>query len=328
MARKSQPTFFDDVALRTSIARALVASYTGYENEPGNGWGLVGAAAWARDHGTLLPNVVVDYDDAKHEYKINGEKVPSVTKILDETMPKPALAWWSFRIGIAGIIRAIADSQVTTGQLMAWAWEPIISPAKFTEHPEVHVDQRGKAKHEAEKLMMAMKHHPNAIKEEKGSIGTSIHVAAEKLAMTGSVPTIEDFPEDDRGYVQALARWYMAAEPEFEHIEVIAASPTFKYAGRFDGIAKLKGTPGRSMLDYKTSGGVYDSFDVQLSGYDLAWLEMGNEPLQGHFIIHLRPDGTYEQVPVTIDHADFLVQRLALEQGASRAARVKALGRS
>ena len=65
----------------------------------------------------------------------------------------------------------------------------------------------------------------------------------------------------------------------------------------------------------------------QMAGYDLAWREMGREPLEGWDLVWLRDDGTYQVVPTTVNHADFLVRLLAYHQTLDLARRVKALGR-
>lgn len=267
----------------------------------------------------------VEYNDANHRYKINGEFVPSITTVLDKTLSKPALTWWGFRVGLAGISRAMAENRLNVGVVASWDWENILKP--LPDHEQTIVDKNGKPKSPLEKLMIEIRHHPNAIKDDRGTVGTSIHNGAETLAITGMVPKIDGFPEADRGYVQALARWYIDHDPEFEELEVIRASWQFAYAGRFDAVIRHGAQRRRAMIDYKTSGGVYDSFDKQLSGYDLAYLECGGQPLDDHFVVHLRPDGTYEMVPVTIDHADFLVERLAMEQREDALRRIKALGR-
>lgn len=276
----------------------------------------------------------VDYDDAKHAYKLNGEKVDSVTQILDKGEPKPALTWWGFRVGMAGVLRALAENHVSLGALTAWEWEPVISPQRFPGHPDLEHRPGRNPRTQLEKLVVGgMAHSPNHIKEEKGTLGTSVHNAAEELGLTGRVPALDPFPESDRGYIQALARFWVDQDPEVELMEVIVASWTHRFAGRFDLIAK---TPahGRARFDYKTAGGIYASNDVQMSGYDLAQAEMyattGDErfaPVDGSYLVHLMPTGAYEVVPATVNHADFLGELVAVRQRQDRDARIKALGR-
>jgi hypothetical protein len=282
--------------------------------------GVIEGIAQLYTHGSLIfpekaEPIMVEFNESNHRYKIDGAEVPSVTTILDLTEVKAALTWWGFRVGLAMAIRAVQANKVSLGQLQSWSWEPVLKPALYYAegHPDVTVDptKRGqpKPKHAIEHAAMDMRHHPNAIKEDRGSVGTSVHVAAEVLQLTGQVPDIGDFPEADRGYIQALAAYYLEQEPETEAQEVIVASRRFAYAGRFDTITRtLQGE--RRMRDYKTSGGVYSSFDKQLALYDIAYLEMGGEPVDGHDVVHLRPDGTYVIVPMVVDHMDALAALL------------------
>jgi hypothetical protein len=274
----------------------------------------------------------IDYDDNKHEYRLNSEKVDSVTQILDKGEPKPALTWWGFRVGMAGVLRALAESKVSLGALTAWDWEYVIKPGIDAKHPDC--DRPAKPRSKLEALVVGeLRHSPNHIKEDKGTLGTSIHNAAESTGVTGRVPRIEEFPEADRGYLQAFARFWLDHDPEVLLQEVIVASWTHRFAGRFDLVARTA-AHGRARFDYKTAGGIYASNDVQMSGYDLAQAEMyattGDEqfaPVDGSYLVHLRPDGTYEVVPATIDHADFLGELVAVRQRADRDVRIRALGR-
>lgn len=280
-----------------------------------------------------MDTYVIEYEDARHYYKIDSEDVNSVTQVLD-TIPKPALMWWGFRVGLAGAIKLVQDRQISYAQLQSWAWEPVMRPRDWPGHDEFTEGPSGKERHAIEAIALDNKHSPNHIKEEKGTRGTSIHKAAEKLGDEGEVPDIGDFPEADRGYVQALARYFVQTEVQAGAQEVIVGSKRFGFAGRFDKVAVLPdGT--RRLRDYKTSGGVYPEYDVQLSGYWIAYHEMGLQdrpeegfgPLTGADVVWLQPNGDFEVIPVTIEPVDFLLELLVWHQRRDRDDRVKALGR-
>jgi hypothetical protein len=296
---------------------------------------VVRALAELVDRGQLLfpdepPRMVIDYDDAKHEYKIDGVKVPSVTTILDAIEPKPALQWWSFRVGLAAVLQALVEDKLSTGTLLSWDPSVVIKPAEHEGHADIvwrGKGKRAKLKSRLEVLIQDLKLDPYNKMRERGTVGDSIHAAAEQLGITETIPTIGNFPEADRGFVQALARYWVEQEPEVEQQEVIVASKRFGFAGRFDKIVR---TPGgqRRFRDYKTSGGVYSSFDKQVSLYDLANRDMGDaRPVDGFDVVHLRPDGTYAVIPLSCDPADALVALLKFHQDRDLHARVKALGR-
>ena len=278
------------------------------------------------------PRMVIDFIDDKdqHEYRIDGVKVPSVTTILDAIEPKPALTWWGFRVGLAAVQYALVNGDLSTAALLAWDPSVTIKPAEAPEgHPDIVMrgkGKRAKPKSRLENLAQDLKLDTYNRMREKGTIGTSIHVAAEKLGLEEVIPTIEDFPEADRGYVQALARYHVDQEPEIVEQEVIVASKRFGFAGRFDKLVRMPDDTLR-FRDFKTSGGVYSSHDLQVCLYDLAWRDMGKPQVDGFDVVHLRPDGTYEIVPLVGNRADALVALLDFRQRNDRERRLKAIGR-
>ena len=269
---------------------------------------------------------LIRYDDDRHRYWIDGQPVPSVTQILGETQPKPALVWWGFRVGMSVIVKALLENRLTWGELSSWSSpEAIIKPVEHAEHPDVlEVVKTRKLRSKVEQLALDLKHHPNAIKEERGTVGTSIHVAAEQTMISGSLPNYSDYPEADRGYVQALARWYVDTDPEPIEQEVIVASARYGFAGRFD-LERRSRLGDIVRADFKTSHGIYEEFHLQLSLYDLAAIGMDRGQAVSSELIHLRPDGSYSVIPVCIDHARALTCVLAYWLAQPHRARIKAL---
>ncbi len=246
---------------------------------------------------------VIRYDDVKHHYWIDGERVPSVTQILGEAMPKPALTWWGFRVGMSVVVKALLEGKLTWGELSSWSSpEAIVKPIEHVDHPDVVLAPKtGKPRSKAEQLALDIRQHPNAIKEDRGTVGTSIHVAAEQTMISGSLPAYGEYPEADRGYVQALARWYVDTDPQPVEQEVIVACERYGFAGRFD-LERRTRVGDLVRCDFKTSAGIYEEFHLQLSLYDLAAICMGRERCTFAELIHLRPDGSYHVVPVALDH--------------------------
>lgn len=270
----------------------------------------------------------IGYDEAAHHYTLDGCDVPSVTQVLDATIPKGGLTWWGFRVGLAAAPRLLADKKLSMGQLMGYAWEPIIRPVDYPDDEHVSING-SRASHMLERLSLAAGHSPNHIKSAKGTLGTSIHAAAQ-AADEGNMPDIEDFPETDRGYVQAHARYMIASEAEAVTSELIVASKKLMYAGRFDVLVRLPNGTLR-LRDYKTSASVYPEADVQLSAYWLAYHQMQLQdlygPLDGADVVHLKPDGNFEVVPVVIDWPRFVTQLLAFHAQRRHHDHIKQLGR-
>ena len=269
---------------------------------------------------------LIRYDDDKHRYWIDGVRVPSVTQILGDTQPKPALTWWGFRVGMSVIVKALLENKLTWGELSSWSSpEAIIKPVEHELHPDILRDaKRNKLRSKVEQLALDLKQHPNAIKEERGTVGTSIHVAAEQTMISGALPNYADYPEADRGYVQALARWYVDTDPEPVEQEVIVASERYGFAGRFD-LERRNRLGDLVRADFKTSHGIYEEFHLQLSLYDLAAVGMDRGQCAFSELIHLRPDGTYAVIPVAIDHARALCCVLAYWLAQPHRDRIKAL---
>lgn len=73
--------------------------------------------------------------------------------------------------------------------------------------------------------------------------------------------------------------WAMQTQLKVTHTEVPLVSEKHRYGGTLD--AMILGSK-RTLGDWKTSGGVYSSFLVQLAGYKILWEEHHPEdPVQG-----------------------------------------------
>lgn len=255
--------------------------------------------------------ISVKYDDRSHRYWIDGVEVPSVSTILDATLPKPALTWWGFRVGMAAVVEMCKLGKVSWPQLTSCDFTEVKDNA-----PQSHErwfmpndKKRSKARTILEHWAIILKLHPNAIRDEAGTRGTSIHEVLTQLGM-GEVPDVwgpeSIFPEDDRPAVAGVVRWFMDQEPEFVHQEQIVASKKHMYAGRFDLIVR-RPNGNLALVDLKTSKSMYpDSHFRQLKGYEIAWLENGGEPLDELVVLHVNHQGEYREHPVRCKPEHFL----------------------
>lgn len=244
---------------------------------------------------TPSEKIVIDYDDEKHKYKVNGEPVPSVTQVLDATLPKPALTWWGFRVGLAAAVELIRDGQLPYGEVVGGHDEHqrIVDGAP-TEAFQ-HIRGKGssaKPKTLIEFLALENRLDPNKIRDAAADRGTGIHEALNVLGL-GGTPDIDSMPESARPYCQALYAWWLDREPDVQLMEQPVASLRLGYAGRFDLLYRDEG--GSLVLaDLKTSKEVRpDSFYRQLMGYKLAWEEMGGAPVDRLEIVLCKPTGEY-----------------------------------
>jgi hypothetical protein len=235
------------------------------------------------------------HDTAKgHYYKdATGQRVPGVTTLIGDGVPKPALINWAGN---------------TTAEYAVDHWDELgaMSPA-----------QRLK------KLQGCRYEEVDRAKNR----GTEVHKAAEKLLAGESVQV----PEEIAGHVEAYARFIDEFKVEPVHVEFSAVSYKWGYAGTADLCAWLT-VPrlGRVLTldDLKTSrSGIFGETALQLAGYRYAdkWIVDGQEidpvDVEHCFGIHARADG-YDLVPVEVgedEFKDFLyAQRVGRFVGRSR----------
>lgn len=135
--------------------------------------------------------------------------------------------------------------------------------------------------------------------------GTSVHDALEILARDNTPPVLDQFPEEDRGYVQGLAKWWIDHRPSAIHVEQLVASLKHRYAGKLDLVCEIQGVP--HLVDLKTSKRVYETHHLQLAGYALAYAECGFAPLPRICaVLRVGEEGEYEFVHSRADAKDWL----------------------
>lgn len=209
---------------------------------------------------------VVEYDDGPpRKYTVNGKVVPSVTQVLG-CLAKDALPWWGMQVGVRGLLHLR-----NLGVEIPWD------------------DDEG-----ACKLLIEHKLTVNHVVRTAAVRGQGAHDALEQWATDGRVPRPSEFPAEDRGFIQALARALMVLRPEVEATEVVVGSAVHGFAGRYDMRAVSDGR--RVRLDLKTGKAVYPTHMLQLAGYEIAALEMGEEPSDRQLVVRLGAGGEFEIV--------------------------------
>lgn len=222
-----------------------------------------------------------------------GARVPGVTTIIGDGVPKPALINWA---GNATAEYAV-DRWDDLGALPPAARLKRLQGARYEE------------------------------KDAAARRGTEVHRAAEKL-LAGQPAQV---PEEIVGHVESYARFLDEFKVEPVHVEFSAVSYKWGYAGTADLCAWLQlPDHGRCLLllDLKTSrSGIFGETALQLAAYRYAdvWVVDGQEvePDEVRFCagIHVRGDG-YDLLPVEageVEHKDFLyAMRVGQFQGRSR----------
>ena len=206
-----------------------------------------------------LPTIELDESKNRHQYKLDGEKMPSVTQIIDAFDPKPALTWWAWRVGMSTIIELLQSERLSY-------------PVLIQENPSVIRKPIKDDDLLLERLAIETKFHPNAIRDERKDEGVAIHHALHQAAERATIPILSDFDPHLRGYVQSFSTWFVDTDPDVIATEVLTGSPLHRYCGKFD----IKYRPGQGYArvelgDFKTQDkpelSVYDSHHHQLRGY-------------------------------------------------------------
>jgi hypothetical protein len=211
-----------------------------------------------------------------HRYTLEGQRVPSVSTVINKAVAKPALVGWAARL--------TAD----------WA---------ATHHGELAV--MGEAE-----WRDAARAAPNRARDQAMADGTLLHHLAESLVLGDPLPEADDdgrpWPDDIRRTAEQLARFYDAWNVQPVHAETIVFHEVHRWAGRLDLIADLADGH-RWLIDYKTGAtGVWPETSLQLSAYRHATHLVADDedrpmtPTDRAGAVWLRPDA-WELVPVRAD---------------------------
>jgi hypothetical protein len=205
-----------------------------------------------------------------HRYvDAHGEKVPGVTTILGDGVPKPALINWAAR---------------TTAEYAVDHWEDL-----STLGPAARLKELNGARF--------------ADRDAAARRGTEVHGLAERLVAGAEV----EVPEPLAGHVEAYVDFLDRFQISPVLIERVVVSHRFGWAGTLDLIADFPTLHKRLLCDVKTNRtGVWGETAWQLAGYRYADAYVdddGNEQpmieVDGCAVIHVRGDGA-DLYPMTV----------------------------
>ena len=123
-----------------------------------------------------------------------------------------------------------------------------------------------------------------AIKTEAGEKGTQVHSAVERL-LKGSELDQQNYSLPEWWKLNTFWAWYKDFKPEVIKTELMVFSKKHKYAGMTDCVYKTK--EGLAIIDFKTSGSIYDHFPLQVAAYAQAYEEMFKEKIYQTAILQL-----------------------------------------
>lgn len=214
---------------------------------------------------------------ATHWYlDANGLKVPGVTSLLSDGLPKPALVGWG--------IKSVAEYAVDH-----WDEVAALSPSE---------------------RLKVLKGSPYAERDAAANRGTAVHHIAERLAAGEEV----EYEDELAGHVESALRFLDEWQPRVILAEKSCYNIEFGWAGTFDLIAEFP--DGRTaLLDYKTSKGVYPDTGLQLAAYRYS-THYTDDDGEAHpmpsvdwcGVVHVRSDG-YDVYEIRADETVLLRMR-------------------
>lgn len=201
-------------------------------------------------------------------YQIDGKTVRSVTRLLQDSIPKPNLIDWSARVAAEYAVDNLA---------------------------EVGGMERGAA-------IDAISRTHDRIKRTAGVKGTAIHALAQQVAAGEPV----EVPDELAGYVDAYLTFLEEWQPEIIATEGAVAHRRWLYGGTFDLLCRFPRRQLCSLVDIKTGGsGIFPETCLQIAAYrhadvmlDANGREVAMPATEEGLGLWLLDDGSYELLPV------------------------------
>lgn len=251
-----------------------------------------------------------------HSYRLDGNKVPGVTTILNAGIPKPGLIGWAG----STVAEYVVDRLTLSADGHYYADDLIADVRATAKYPIPHGLPRVK-------LARELSYAPNRQRDAGANKGGKVH----RLAMTLADKGEADVPDELIGYVDAYLSWRDQWNPTGELVERPVLNRTVFYAGTFDLVGQLgiaacavcadPECDGVCLVDWKTGqSGIFGETALQCAGYRYAEVyidDAGNEqpmPAIDHCLgVWLRPDRTHDTYQLTAGPDEFRLFRYAYE---------------
>jgi hypothetical protein len=228
--------------------------------------------------------VELKYDPKKHVYLlVKGEKL----------IPQD---------GVTTICKIIDKSNI----LINWAVKVTVENLLASVHFPIEEEEFVKA------VLKAKTAHRERL-EDAGNVGTQAHNWIEgfiKHSITVEKPNVIEFPVslDERvnNCCWAATKWMLSHNVRWVCTERKVYSQGYEYAGTLDGVAIVDSCDDRnccpyeyknrrSLIDWKTSGYIYNEYFFQTAAYQFAYEEETGDTIDDRWIIRLgKDDGAFE----------------------------------
>lgn len=226
--------------------------------------------------------------DRSGYYATSKGRFMSVTTILSNGVPKPALMHWA----------AFEAAQCAVDNIPAL------------------IQARGSSARQ--ELRNWIQRAAERKRDTAADLGTTVHGFLEAQILGEPTP---QYTDEQLPFIEAFGRFLDAWQPEFEASELTVANPEHGYAGTLDAIARVPAVgPDLLMLDWKTGKSIYPEVGMQLAAYrrcPIGWTRPAGQEVEvpattGAMVLHLRPEampggepGGYAFVPVLTDDLVF-----------------------
>lgn len=200
-------------------------------------------------------------------YSIEGRELPSVTTVLS-VIAKPALIKWAENTARSATIEGAADLYMDLRRT------PEMSRAAYVTTLQSRLSKQRQTERELSRA---------------AEIGSQTHALIEWTLRQrlGQIvgPRPATTPPAEWAFM-AYEDWASSVNLEPLFIEQTLWSLTHGYAGTMDLLAKVNGRT--TLIDFKTSKGIYAEYDLQNVAYQVALAEMGHDlPEGGGLIVRL-----------------------------------------
>ena len=212
----------------------------------------------------LLTPASVNFNEAEHVYqhKVTGEFYKGCTTIAD-SMEKPFLAPWYAKEMANEILKAPFDAVKA------------MTPPEF------------------EKFVTNAKGAGPRIATKAKDDGTAAHDWFESWIKAKMITDMQLAPtpasKEANNAIEAFLSWIKQHEIAWLASEEVVSSDFFKVAGKLDALAIVDGIP--SLIDFKTSSQISESYPLQCAGYHMMLEEMGFKVRQW-IVIRTPKDGS------------------------------------
>lgn len=198
-----------------------------------------------------------------HSYFLDGEKVPGVTTILSNGIPKPGLIGWASKIPAEFVANRLAVARNSEGKARIVADELVKDLLEWNASRGSHAVRVGTDTLPRLAIAEILANVRYADLEEAGARGTEVHGLAEKLGRGEEV----EIPERSEGHVRSYLRFLEEWDPTEALLERVVVSRRWGYMGKLDLIARFP-EYGVGLLDLKTSrSGIFAETALQVSAY-------------------------------------------------------------